>query len=638
MPAPGPRMPATTDTRLLGAAFAAAVLAAGAAALLLPPPAAPRGSPALLAPRAGGDAPLAARPDDPAALRAEADRLRAAGRPLQLAALLERLHALTGEPASLREAMALRAGLGDGAAVGAALERLAALGVATAEETGRLAGLRLEAGDAPGAAALLLRALAREPDEELALQALHAAARLPDPGPAMRAMAEALSRGAPHLLEPLRRILMEDARPDLALALMEGLPREEQEAPATVFRMAEAEARLGHRGTALTRLMALRVADGLPPGAGALLVELALKEGRLEAAFDVAAQLPPEGWTPGLPGRLREAARAARPELVRRLDPARLAARPEAAAAIALARGDRNAAGRFARAALERPGGTAEGSRATAAVLRELGQDGPAWERLRQAVERPTPSPAAIRLFAELSALTGRAGAALPVLERLRDASPPAGEAWLRLALQEDRRAEAAAFLRGGGAVPAAALADALSLAAALRDAPLADAAAAALRSRRDLPEGWTLDEAAVTAALAKPLTPAALGAALDLLGWASEAEARRRVTRLLAAAPGIGGAAAALDTARHPAIPRLRREAEAGEGEEGIARLALLAVLAPGEARPVLARRAERAAALRARAAQPGTGAEERQEIARRLIELGDPDGAERARRGGGG
>jgi hypothetical protein len=734
MRATGFRLLATTDGRLLGAAFAAAVLAAGAAAFLLPAPQAPRGSLAIFGPRDPGgsldravaalDRIAAARPNDPATLRAAAAQLRAAHRPLQLAAVLERLHALTGEPEALREAMAVRMDLGDFAAARVALERLAALGVATGPEAARLAELKLEQGDAPGAVGVLLRALAAEPDERLAMRALGAAARLPDPAPAMRALAEALARGAPHLLEPVRRVLMEDARPDLALALMEGLPAVELDSPATVLRLAEAEARLGYRGTALTRLMALRLAEGLPPGAGALLVDLALQEGRLDAAFEVAAQLPPEGWTPALPQRLHEAARTAgRPELFRRLDPQALAARPEAAAVIALARGDRAAAGRFARAALDRPSGTAEGARALAAVLRELGQDGQAWDRLRQAVQRPGANPAAIRVFAELSALPGRAAPALAVLDRLRNGSPLAGEAWLRLALQEGRRADAAAFLRAGGLVPAPALADALSLAAGLRDAPLAEAAAAALRARRDLPEGWTVDEAAVTAGLARPLTPASLGAALDFLGWAAEASARLRVTRLLAQAPEIAGAAAGLDLARHPAIPKLKREAEAEEGEAGIARLALLAVLAPREALPVLARRteaeparfgaalvlarlrgegaregeaalrallprlpraqgeataflvlagapaeaqpglrrladevfgrdwqrgyeatlarqgrrAELAAALRARAALPDTGPQERLEIAQRLQELGDREGAEGIRRGGG-
>jgi hypothetical protein len=735
---PGPpRFRGAGDARLLAGAFAGAVALATAAALLLPDPPAPHGRVALFdnlfGPRnpqrsldravAELDRIISARPNDPATLRAAADQLRAAHRPLPLAGVLERLHAATGEVAPLREAMALRRELGDFAGARIALERLVATGAATPEEAGQLANLRLEAGDAAGAMGVLLTALGREPGDALALQALATAARLADPGPGMRALAGVLAGGAPALLEPLRRLLMEDGRPDLALALMEGLPAEELAEPATVFRLAEAEARAGFPGAALARLLALRIADGLPQGAGALLIELALREGRLDPAFEVAAQLPPEAWTPGLPTRLHEAARAAaRPELFRRLDPQRLASRPEAAAVVALARSDRAAAGRFARAALERPSGTAEGSRALAAVLRELGQDGAAWERLRQEVGRPRPDPAAIRLFAELSALPGRAGPALAILERLRGGSALAGEAWLRLALQEDRRAEATAFLRAGGMVPVGALTEVLGIGVALRDPPLAEAAAAALRARRDLPEGWTAEEIGVTAALARPLTPASLGAALDLLGWAAEAEARLRVTRLLASTPEIGGAAAALDLARHPAIPRLRREAEAEPGDAGIARLALLSVLAPREALPLLARRAEAeparfgaalvlarlraegtppgeaalrallprlgrpqqeaavflvlagapaeaqpalrrladesfgptwrrgyeavlarqgrraelVAALRARAALPGTSPADRREIAQRLLELGDREGAEALAGGG--
>jgi hypothetical protein len=733
MPAPGPRIAVSADSRLLGAAFAAAVVAAAGAALVLPAPEAPRGSLAALT-RSGPDRSLdrdvaaldraaAARPNDVATLRATAEQFRAAHRPLQLAAVLERLHALTGEPDPLREAMTLRLELGDSAAARAALERLVALGVATPAEASRLAALRIEAGDAAGAVSVLLGALVLHPGEELAMQAAQAAARLPDPAPTMRDIGARLSARVPELLEPLRHVLMEDARPDMALALMEGMPREELDSPPTVVRLAEAEARLGYTGSALSRLMALRVADGLPPGAGALLIELALKEGRPDVAFDVAARLPAEGWTPALPGRLQDAAqRANRPDLFRSIDPAQLASRPEAAAVVALARGDRAAAGRFARAALERPAGTTEGARGLAAVLRELGGDNAAWERLRGEILRPGPSPAAIRLFAELSTAPGRAAIALPILERLRGASPLAGEAWLRLAVQEGKRADAAEFLRGGGVVPAAALAETLTLAATTRDAPLADAASAALRARRDLPEGWTVEEAAVTASLGRPLTPAALGAALDQLMWAAEAEARLRIIGLLASAPEIGAAANALDAARHPVIPRLRREVEADTGEAGIPRLALLAVLAPREALPALVRRAEaepgryaaalvlarlrgegtepgvtalrallsrlprprqeataflvltgapaeaqpairrlaedilgrdwqrgyeaglarqgrRAellAALRARAAMTWTGPQEREEIAARLVELGEREAAEEVRRGG--
>lgn len=164
-------------------------------------------------------------------------------------------------------------------------------------------------------------------------------------------------------------------------------------------------------------------------------------------------------------------------------------------------------------------------------------------------------------------------------------------------------------FLRGGGTASAAALAETLTLAAQRRDAALAEAAAAALR-RRDpaegWPRGWTPEEAAVTASLARPLEPVNLASALNLLGWAAEQEARDRIVLLLAASPEIGGAAAAMGAAQHPAIPRLRREAEAamiaagnalgttGGSEAATARLALLAVLSPRDAVPLLARRAE--------------------------------------------
>jgi hypothetical protein len=402
-----------------------------------------------------------------------------------------------------------------------------------------------------------------------------------------------MAETAPELLEPLRRLLMDAGRPDLALPLIEGLPAAELAEPGTVFRHAEAEARAGFPGSALTRLLALRTTEGLPPGAGALLADLALREGRLDEAFSVAAGLPAEAWPPELALRLQQAARiAGRPELFRGLDPARLAARPEIAALVALARGDRAAAGRFARIAVERPP-AADGARTLAAVLRELGQDGAAWERLRGELGRAPPAAASVRLFAELSALPGRAGIALPLLERLRGTSPAAAEGWLRLALLEGRREEAAAFLRERALLPARMLAETLSAAAADRDSALADAAAAALRGRRDLPAGWTPEEVDVTAGLARPLGPEALASALDFLASAGESEARRRVIALLGAAPEIAAAAAARDPGRHPAIARLRREAEAPEGEGAITRLALLAVLAPREAVPLLARRA---------------------------------------------
>jgi hypothetical protein len=594
------------DARLFAGAFAGAVAAALAAALLLPqpaPPAAPRfgeaGRMAASPASRALDRALAGRNDDPAELRRLVEELRAAHRPIELAALLERLHDVTGEVEPLREAMRLRTELGDFAAARAALARLSRIGATTAAEEIAIAEARQEAGDEGAAIAGLVNALSRLPEPALALRAVAALARLPDPAPPLRLLSARLAETAPELLEPLRRLLMEEARPDLALALIEGLPAAELASPATIVRQAEAEARAGFPGSALTRLLALRSTEGLPPGAGGLLADLALREGRLEEAFSVAAGLPAESWPPDLAMRLHQAARVAgRPELFRTLDPARLAARPEVAALVALARGDRAAAGRFARAALERPPMATEGARTLVAVLRELGQDGAAWERLRAELARAQPGPGAIRLFAELSALPGRAGTALPLLERLRGTGPAAGEAWLRLALQEGRTEEAASFLREGGLVPAGALAETLSLAAAARDAALASAAANALRGRRDLPPGWTTEEVAVTAALARPLDPSSLTAALDVLAGTAETEARRRVTALLAAAPEIGAAASGLDLGRHPAIQRLRREAEEAEGDAAIARIALIAVLSPREAVPLLARRA---------AAEPG-------------------------------
>jgi hypothetical protein len=597
--------PAGPEARRFALAFAAATLAALAAATLLPPPAAPppARSVDLLRPAedrlaASLERLAAANPTDAAALRRLVDQLRASHRPLQLAIALERLHVLTGEPEPLREAMQLRAELGDAAAAGAALERLSTIGAATDQEALRLAALRIEAGDAAGAFAGLLAATSRNPTPELALRAMQAAARLPDPSLAMRPLGGLLAEVAPDLAEALRRVLMGDGRPDLALYLLEGLPPEDQSRPATGLLLAQAEARAGWSGAALTRLMALRATEGLPPGGGALLVDLALREGQVEEAFAVAALLPAEAWPADLPMRLQEAARAqgrdgtSPPAPFRQIDPQRLAARPDAAAVVALARGDRVAARRFAQAALERPPESVEGARGVVAVLSELGQDQAAHDRLRRVVQGADPDPASIRLFAELAALPGRRAAALPLLERWRGDGPVAGEAWLRLALAEGRLADAAMFLRGGGTASPTALAGTLSMAAQLREPALAEAAAVALRGAPALPEGWTAEEVAVTAALSRPLNAATLSAALDLLDWAGEALARDRVVLLLASAPEAGAAAAQLGAGQHPAIPRLKREA-AAPGEAGTARLALLAVLAPGEAAPLLAERA---------------------------------------------
>ncbi|NGM23259.1 hypothetical protein G3576_24815 [Roseomonas stagni] len=594
------------DGRRFAASFAVAAAAAIGAMALLPSPSPPRParfveaapSPADRA-AASLERASAARPMDAEALRRLAEQLRTTHRPLQLAIALERLHGLTGEPAPLREAMELRTDLGDQAAARAALERLSAIGATTEAEALRLAALRIDGGDAAGAVSGLMQALVREPTPELALRTVQAAMRLPDPGLALRALGGALGQQAPDLLEALRRVLMGDARPDLALMLLEGLPPARQAEPATAFALAQAEARAGWGGAALARLLALRATDGLPSGAGALLVELALREGRLEEAFEVAALLPAEAWPPSLPARLAEAVRAPpRPELLRRIDPQRLAARPEIAAAIALARGDRVAARRWAELALGRPPNSAEGARGLAVALREVGQDQPAWDRLRRELQGPRPDPGALRLFAELSMAGGRGGPGMALLERHRGDGAAAGEAWLRLALAEDRAEEAARFLTDGGQVGPAALAEALGWAARRREPALAEVIAAAMRGRRDLTEGWTPEEARVAAALARPLGAGSLGTALDLLDWASEQEARNRIVLLLAGVPEIGAVAAQMpQVAQHTALRRLRREAEAAGPavtEALTARLALLAVLSPRDAVPLLTRRAE--------------------------------------------
>jgi hypothetical protein len=398
------------EARRFGLALAAATLGALAVAILLPPPAPPPArSIDVLRPAedrlaAGLERLAAANPTDPAALRRLADQLRAAHRPLQLAIALERLHGLTGEPEPLREAMQLRAELGEAAVARAALERLSAIGAATEQEALRLAALRIEAGDAAGAFAGLLSAIGRNPTPELALRAMQAAARLPDPSLAMRPLGGLLAQVAPDLAEALRRVLMGDGRPDLALHLLEGLPAEDQARPATGLLLAQAEARAGWTGSALARLMALRATEGLPPGGGALLVDLALREGQVQEAFAVAALLPAEAWPAGLPMRLHEAARApgrdparaaGQPGLFRQIDPQRLAARPDAAAVVALARGDRVAARRFAQAALDLPPASVEGARGVAAVLRELGQDQAAHDRLRRVMQGRTRIPPA---------------------------------------------------------------------------------------------------------------------------------------------------------------------------------------------------------------------------------------------------
>ena len=580
--------------------LAALALTVGAAMPLPTPPRAlrlaetPRPGDAVLA----GLERAASRAPDAEALRRLVEQLREGHRPLQLAIALERLHAATLDPAPLREAMGLRQQLGDATAARAAAERLALLGAATEAELLAMAEARLEQGDPGNATTFLLRHLPQQPTELVALAAAGAAQRLSDPGPALRHLGARLAVLNVAALEPLRVALMDAARPDMALALMEGLPADMQADPATAFRMAEAEARSGFPGAGLARLLALRATEGLPPGAGALLIDLALREGRLAEAFEVAALLPAESWPGALPMRLHEAARA-RPELLRALDPQRLAARPDAAAVIALARGDRNAARRFAQAALERPPASAEGARGVAAVLRELGQDQAAWDRLRRELDGPRPAAPTIRLFAELSALPARMPRALPVLERFRQDGPLAAEAWVRLALASGQAGEVADFLQGRSPVSAVVLAEALQFGTSQRNAALAEAAGLALRARAVLPPGWSAQEVVVMAALARPLTPGALAAGLDFLAHAGETEARQRVVLALAAAPEIGAAAAGLPIlASHPALPRLRQEAEAGSDEGATARLALLAVIAPRQALALLTRRAQEAPA----------------------------------------
>ena len=542
----------------------------------------------------------APRPADAAALRRLIEQLRDQRRAQPLAEALERLHGMTGEAEPLREALDLRRALGDLNGARALLERLALRGNASEAELLDAAAQRAAAGDPAGAAALLLRAITTMPTEGLALGVVQAALLLPDPMAPIRLLGARLAERAPDLLEPVRRATLALARPRLALALMEGLPPALAEDPGTIFRIAEAEARAGFPGAALARLLALRATEGLPPGAGALLVDLALREGRLEDAFAVAAQLPGESWPASLPLRLHEAARTARrPELFRMINPAILASRPAAAAVLALAQGERGAAQRFAEMALRAPPEDAAAARGLAAVLRELGIDSAAWARLRTALDggaspetgalRQSPDPGALRLFAELSALPTRAPLALPALERLRNEGPVAGEAWLRLALAAGRRGGIALFLQTGGPATPAVLAEVLEFGVALRDPALAEAAGRALL-RQPLPQSWTAEQVPVLASLAQPLTAGSLAAALDLLSTLEEAEARERLATRLAAAPDILGAATGLSN--HPALAQLEAEARA-PGEAAVARLALLAVLAPRSALPLLEARA---------------------------------------------
>ena len=547
---------------------------------------------------------LIARPNSVDGLRLLVEVQRQRHLMREVAALDERVYALTGDVEALRDAADIYASRHMAAERVDALRRLVAIGRASATDIGELTHRMTDAGDGKAALALLMAWLDMPSDQpppaELVGLAAGLSAAMPD-APAVAGRLGALI-GRSGQIGPLHVLIQtyaERGHPDLSLAAGYALGDDMAARADVALVLAQLESLQGKFGAARDRLDILARHGTLLPAGLPMLAELTLQAGDLRRAVSIVASLPADQITEGLPHRLVEAAEAAGQfDALAGLPVDRIAASsPASAASIALAQGDRARATTLAQSALSAGGDSADFGAAFGHVVRALGLEHQAVARLLLSARAHPLDEESLTLLLQLAESTrAELPSLLEALARERDASPRAGLVWSMLAAHNGQSRAVASWLEGAAPhLPAQSLIDLLLLATERRDPTLAQSAAAALAGRSDLPAGWSHDEIALTLRVSEPLSAARLRKALDLIGSAqADTAARDRVTALLLAAPNLAQMAqAARVDPSDPAIVWLKTALAAGGSPlTDAARLTMLADIAPKQALPLLASR----------------------------------------------
>ncbi|WP_426958261.1 hypothetical protein [Muricoccus radiodurans] len=544
---------------------------------------------------------LRTNPDHVGALRELAEVLEQARRHAELAETLERLHALTNEAEPLARAAVLWGQIREPERRLRALRVLLARGEADDDAVMELARDRIRRNERAAAVEMLLDWLRAAPRPS-SLVAAHAgllAVDLPDAGAILIRLAATLT--GPTGAEAVRQVtrgLLQLGRGDLAARFLDALPPAIQTQPDAAIALATAEFTAGQTAPALARVLALREAGTLPEASMPFLADVAVAERRFDLAVEVAAAIPPALSPPWLALRLSEALPPTeRDAALARIPAANLAGQPAVAALAAAARGDREAARRWARSALGSLPEAVTTLDAFTALLRDLDLHAQAFAEARDAARSGSPDPAALRVLAALADTPARQAEALPLLASARDAGiTGASLAWSEMALAADRIPELSTWLRGGGRAEPNLLLQLLLRGVARRDGALARLAGDALLARTDLPPGWTGAELRLLRDATGPLDARGVAGWLDFIAAPSTGTgARERAVFILSGHPDLEAAARAarLAVAQHAAFRRLAEEAGTGGEELHAARLRVLVALSPGLAAPLLAQAA---------------------------------------------
>ena len=522
----------------------------------------------------------------------------------EVAALDERVYALTGDVEALRDAADIYASRHMAAERVDALRRLAAIGQASASDIAELTHRLADAGDGAAALDLLISWLSVPRDQPPSAELIGLAAGLSATMQDATAIAAKLGAliGRSGQIGPLHVLIQtynERGHPALSLVAGDALGDEMTARPDVALVLAQLESLQGRFGAARVRLDALAREGKLLPTGLPMLAELTLQAGDLRRAVSIVASLTADQITEGLPHHLVEAVDAAgQLELLAGLPLDRIAASsPASGASVALAQGDRVRAAALARAAFAVGGDPDDFGPAFGHAIRALGLEREAIARLLLVSRTHTLDDEALALLIQFAENT-RADlpSLLDALRRQRDANPRAGVVWALLAARNGQAGGVASWLKRASLhLPAQALIDLLVLASERHDATLAQSAAAALTGRPDLPAGWTQAEIALTLRSNEPLTAARLRTGLNLIGdGQTDTATRDRITALLLGTLQFAEVArgARVDAA-DPAVVWLTRTIAAG-GSPALdtARLTLLTAVAPNQALALLASR----------------------------------------------
>ena len=521
-----------------------------------------------------------------------------------VAALDERVYALTGDVDALRDAADIYASRHMAAERVDALQRLNVIGHASADDIAELTHRLSDAGEGTGALKLLMAWLSVPRQQPLTAELVGLAAGLSAKMSDAQTVASRLGAliGRDGQIGPLHVLIQtyaERGHPELSLLAGYALGDDMTARPDVALVLAQLESLQGNFAAARDRLDGLARAGKLLPAGFPMLAELTLQAGDLRRAVSIVASLAPDQIAEGLPHRLVEAIEAAgRADLLIGLPIERIAASsPASAASVALAQGDRARAATLARAALAAGGNPADFGPAFGHAVQALGLEHEAIARLLLISQSHPLNDESLTLLIQL---VENSRAELPsllaTLLRQRDDTPRAGLVWSMLAAHNGQSGAVVSWLKVASPhLPAQGLIDLLVLASERRDPTLAQAAAAALMGRTNLPAGWTQDEIALTRQSNEPLTVARFRSALDLVGGAQvDAAARDRIGAILLATPHFAQVAQlALVPASDPAIVWLKTAIAAGGSPTfDVARLTLLTIIAPGQALPLLADR----------------------------------------------